>query len=181
MILSSEFKSAIRLSCLSEHDLSGDAVIRLPDHAGPSRLKPIAARRVNNLVSAPHNMLAAVQQMADNNQSNGNTRQGVTLSEIWETKDGLRRVRRDPPTVDDAVLAAQGLTEDLDGQIEIVTALMSISAEEARRAVLKMRRSDSRLTISSRGGLARAVVVERKSPRRLTVQTRASVARRGLG
>ncbi len=103
------------------------------------------------------------------------------MSEIWETKDGLRRVRRDPPTVDDAVLAAQGLTEDLEDQIEIVTALMSIPAEKARRAVLKMRRIDSRLTISGRSGLARAVVVERKSPRRLTVQTRASVARRGLG
>jgi hypothetical protein len=103
------------------------------------------------------------------------------MSEIWETKYGLRRVRRDPPTVDDAVLAAQGLTEDLEGQIEIVAALMSVSAEQARRAVLKMRRPDSRLTIPGRGGLARAVVVERKSPRRVTIAPRASVGRRGLG
>ena len=103
------------------------------------------------------------------------------MSEIWETKDGLRRVRRDPPTLDDAVLAAQGLTEDLEDQIEIVAALMSVPAEEARRAILKMRRPDSRLTISGRGGLARAVVVERKSPRRVTVQPRASAGRRGLG
>ena len=88
------------------------------------------------------------------------------MSEIWETKDGLRRVRRDPPTLDDAVLAAQGLTEDLEGQVEIVAALMSVSAEEARGAVLKLRRPDSRLTISGRGGVPRAVVVERKSPRR---------------
>jgi hypothetical protein len=103
------------------------------------------------------------------------------MNNVWETKDGLRRVRRDPPTIDDAVLAAQGLTEDLDGQIEIVTALMSVSAEEARRAVLKLRRADSRLTIAGRGGVPRAVVVERKSPRRLTLQPRASVGRRGLG
>ena len=103
------------------------------------------------------------------------------MSDVWETKDGLRRVRRDPPTVDDAVLAAQGLTEDLEGQIEIVAALMSVPAEEARRAILKMRRPESRLTIAGRGGLARAVVVERKSPRRLTALTRASVGRRGLG
>jgi hypothetical protein len=103
------------------------------------------------------------------------------MSEIWETKYGLRRVRRDPPTVDDAVLAAQGLTEDLEGQIEIVAALMSVSAEQARRAVLKMRRPDSRLTIPGCGGLARAVVVERKSPRRVTIAPRASVGRRGLG
>jgi hypothetical protein len=103
------------------------------------------------------------------------------VSDIWETKDGLRRVRRDPPTLDDAVLAAQGLTEDLEGQIEIVASLMSVRVEEARRAVLKMRRPDSRLTIPGRGGLARAVVVELKSPRRVTVQPRASVGRRGLG
>jgi hypothetical protein len=103
------------------------------------------------------------------------------MSEIWETKYGLRRVRRDPPTLDDAVLAAQGLTEDLEGQSEIVAALMSVPAEEAKRAVLKMRRPDSRLTIPGRGGLARAVVVERKSPRRVTAQPRASAGRRGLG
>jgi hypothetical protein len=103
------------------------------------------------------------------------------MSEIWETKDGLRRVRRDPPTLDDAVLAAQGLTEDLEGQIEIVAALMSVPAEEARRAILKMRRPDSLLTIQGRGGLARAVVVERKSPRRMAIPARASAGRRGLG
>ena len=103
------------------------------------------------------------------------------MNEVWETKDGLRRVRRDPPTLDDAVLAAQGLAEDLDGQIEIVAALMSVPAEEARRAVLKMRRPDGLLTIAGRGGVARAVVVERKSPRRAAAQPRASVGRRGLG
>ena len=31
------------------------------------------------------------------------------MSEVWETKDGLRRVRRDPPTLDDAVLAVDEL------------------------------------------------------------------------
>jgi hypothetical protein len=103
------------------------------------------------------------------------------MDEVWETKDGLRRVRRDPPTIDDAVLAAQGLTDDLEGQIEIVVALMSVPAEEARPAVLKMRRPDTRLTIPSRGGSTRAVVVERKSPRRQTIQPRASAGRRGLG
>ena len=74
------------------------------------------------------------------------------MSEIWDTKDGRRRVRRDPPTVDDAVLAAQGLTDDLEGQIDIVVSLMPVSAEEARRAILKMRRSrdDTRLTIGGR-------------------------------
>jgi hypothetical protein len=103
------------------------------------------------------------------------------VSEVWATKDGLRRVRRDPPTIDDAVLAAQGLSEDLEGQIEIVVALMSVPAEEARRAILKMRRPDSLLTIAGRDGVARAVVVERKAPRRAPLAPKASVWRRGLG
>ena len=56
------------------------------------------------------------------------------MSDVWDTKDGRRRVRRDPPTLEDAVLAAQGLTDDVDGQIEIVTSLMQVSAEEASGA-----------------------------------------------
>ena len=105
------------------------------------------------------------------------------MSEVWDTKDGRRRVRRDPPTIDDAALAAQGLSEDLEAQVEIVTSLMPVSAEEARRAVLKMRRSrdDNLLTIAGRAGGSRSVVVERKSPRRAVAQSRASGGRRGLG
>jgi hypothetical protein len=91
------------------------------------------------------------------------------MSEVWDTKDGRRRVRRDPPTVEDAVLAAQGLTDDLDGQIEIVASLMEIPADEARSAVLKMgqRKEVSRFTITGRVGAPRTVVVERRAPRRI--------------
>jgi hypothetical protein len=55
--------------------------------------------------------------------------------------------------------------------------------EEAKRAVLKMRRSrdDNLLTIAGRAGGSRSVVVERKSPRRAVVQSRANGGRRGLG
>ena len=104
------------------------------------------------------------------------------MSEVWDTKDGRRRVRRDPPTIDDAALAAQGLSEDLEAQVEIVTSLMPVSAEEAKRAVLKMRRSrdDNLLTIAGRAGGSRSVVVERKSPRRLTIQAGASTGRAGV-
>ncbi len=46
------------------------------------------------------------------------------MSDVWETKDGRRRVRRDPPTIEEAVLAAQGLTEELRERIEIVASLI---------------------------------------------------------
>lgn len=97
------------------------------------------------------------------------------MSEIWETKDGRRRVRRDPPTVEEAVLAAQGLTDEMSEQTEIVASLMQISAEEARSAVLRMglRRDVDHITVASRAAvrsghnaIPRAVVVERRTIRR---------------
>jgi len=90
------------------------------------------------------------------------------MSEVWKTKDGPRRVRRDPPTVEDAVRAAQGLTEEVGEQIDIVASLMEISVDEARGAVLRMaqRMDVNRVTIAGRVGSPRAVVVERRAPRR---------------
>jgi hypothetical protein len=101
------------------------------------------------------------------------------MRDIWDTKDGRRRVRVDPPTVEDAVLAAQGLTDDIEEQIEIVVSLMPVTVAEARRAVLKMKRSgnDNRVTIPGRGGTPRAVVVERKAPRRVATRSVASLGR----
>jgi len=103
------------------------------------------------------------------------------MSEVWDTKDGRRRVRRDPPTLDDAVLAAQGLADDVDSQIEIVVSLMQVSAEEARGAVLKMgqRKDVNRFTMTGRSGAQRAVVVERRAPRRMPLAPRASGVYRG--
>ena len=103
------------------------------------------------------------------------------MSEVWDTKDGRRRVRRDPPTIEDAVLAAQGMTDEPAEQAEIVASLMEISAEEARGAVLRMaqRKDVNRITVttrSTRPGQAsgvRAVVVERRAPRR-SVQSRSA-------
>ncbi|HTP93791.1 MAG TPA: hypothetical protein VMJ52_18745 [Xanthobacteraceae bacterium] len=90
------------------------------------------------------------------------------MSEVWDTKDGRRRVRHDPPTVEEAVLAAQGLTDELSEQIEIVAALMEVTTDEARGAVLRMgqRKDVNRVTIMGRVGAPRAVVVERRTIRR---------------
>jgi hypothetical protein len=96
------------------------------------------------------------------------------MSEVWDTKDGRRRVRRDPPTVEEAVLAAQGLTEQPGEQIEIVASLMEVSADEARSAVLRVgqRKDFNRLTVAGRAGAPRAVVVERRAPRRPPLRNR---------
>ncbi|MGA8612284.1 MAG: hypothetical protein WB760_11295 [Xanthobacteraceae bacterium] len=103
------------------------------------------------------------------------------MSEVWETKDGRRRVRRDPPTVEDAVMAAQGLTDEPSEQVEIVASLMQIPAEEARGAVLRLgqRKDVNHITVATRSArpgqlsVPRAVVVERRAPRR-SVQSRSA-------
>ena len=89
------------------------------------------------------------------------------MNDIWETKDGRRRVRRDPPTIEEAVVAAQGLTDDLKEQMEIVASLMEITPDEARGVVLRMgqRKDVNRVTVTGRIGAPRAVVVERRTPR----------------
>lgn len=104
------------------------------------------------------------------------------MSEVWQTKDGRRRVRRDPPTVEDAVLAAQGLSDEIDAQVEIVMSLMPVSAEAARGAVLKMgqrNKETSRVTVAGRAGMTRAVVVERRPSRAAGLRLRASAGHRG--
>ena len=89
------------------------------------------------------------------------------MRDVWETKDGRRRVRRDPPTLEEAVVAAQGLSDEPKEQVEIVASLMQVSPEEARTAVLRMaqRKDMSRVTVTGRVGAPRAVVVERRVPR----------------
>jgi hypothetical protein len=80
--------------------------------------------------------------------------------------------------VEEAVVAAQGLTEDLKEQIEIVASLMELPVEEARGVVLRMgqRREVNQVTVTSRIGGPRAVVVERRGSR-FSVAARRSAGR----
>ncbi len=97
-----------------------------------------------------------------------NKAKDATMNDVWETKDGRRRVRRDLPTVEEAVLAAQGLTEEIAEQVDIVASLMDVPPDEARGAVLRFaqRKDVNRTTITSSAGTLRTVVVERRTIRR---------------
>jgi hypothetical protein len=121
-----------------------------------------------------HNFLAAMRHKSDNGAPEGKTK-GSNMTDVWDTKDGRRRVRRDPPTVEEAVVAAQGLTEDFKEQVEIVASLMEVPVDEARGVVLRMgqRKEINRVTVTGRVGAPRAVVVERRNVRAsLVVQRR---------
>src|SRR3954462_5135916 len=92
------------------------------------------------------------------------------MSTTWKTKYGPRRVRHDPPTVEEAIAAARDLSDDLDEQVEIAAGLMDLPAAEVRAALARTpapRKPAATLAFTNRGGAERAVVVERKTPRRV--------------
>ena len=55
------------------------------------------------------------------------------MSEDWNTKYGTRRVRRDPPTLEEAIFAAVGITDDQEAQAEIASALMGLPLRTGAR------------------------------------------------
>ncbi|ACK51091.1 conserved hypothetical protein [Methylocella silvestris BL2] len=90
------------------------------------------------------------------------------MSVVWNTKYGSRKVRHDPPTLKEAILAAQGLTDQLLEQVEIAAALMDLPVAEVRAELLKSappRKAEQ--IVTSSGRVPRTVVVERKTSRRI--------------
>src|SRR5947208_17042827 len=91
------------------------------------------------------------------------------MSEEWNTKYGRRRVRRDPPTLDEAIFAAIGITDDREAQAEIAASLMGLPIESVQAEVKKAGRlyvRSSTLVIAGEQGAQHSVVVERRVPRR---------------
>ena len=98
------------------------------------------------------------------------------MSVDWNTKYGTRRVRHDPPTLDEAIFAAVGITDDQEQQAEIAAALMGMPLDVVQAEVKKLARTNSRITatrvIAGEQGAQRSVVVERRVVRRFGTGTR---------
>ena len=87
------------------------------------------------------------------------------MSEDWISKYGPRRVRRDPPTLDEAIFAAIGITDDQEAQAEIAASLMGLPVESVQAEVRKVARISARSTtrvIAGEPGAQRLIVVERR-------------------
>ncbi len=92
------------------------------------------------------------------------------MSDVWQTKYGKRRVRKEPATLDDAIFAAQGMTDDLEGQIEIASSLIDLPRDAVKAALTKkspLRLNTSRIASTTAAGQTRAVIVERRPARRM--------------
>ena len=79
-------------------------------------------------------------------------------------------MRHDPPTLDEAIFAAVGITDDQEQQAEIAAALMGMPLDVVQAEVKKLARTNSRITatrvIAGEQGAQRSVVVERRVVRR---------------
>jgi hypothetical protein len=91
----------------------------------------------------------------------------------WKTKFGTRRVRDDAPTLAEAIAAAQGLSDDLNAQVEIAAALIGMTHSEVRAELLKVApvsaaAPKTQSVVFTGSAMApRTIVVERKPSRRL--------------
>jgi hypothetical protein len=89
------------------------------------------------------------------------------MSNAWKTKYGKRRVKNEPPTLDDAIFAAKGLASNLQQQVEIAASLIGLPPDEVRAAVLKSGQGKQLTLVQpSVGRGPRTVVVERVASRR---------------
>jgi hypothetical protein len=93
-------------------------------------------------------------------------------NQAWKTKYGPRRIRQEAPTLEEAIAAAQGLSEELDQQAEIAAALMGLPYDQVHAALLKTAppRKDLKTSVVFAGPASapRTIVVERKPSRRVT-------------
>jgi hypothetical protein len=118
-------------------------------------------------VNAARKHVFAMQHFGDTDMCDCQGRREMTKT--WKTKFGPRRVRHDPPTLAEAITAAQGLTDKVSEQIEIAASLMGLAQEEVREAV--MAAGSQRRTVGvvavGQARSPRSVIVERKPARRM--------------
>jgi hypothetical protein len=97
------------------------------------------------------------------------------MQATWKTKWGMRRVRRESPTIEEALIAAESLADDPGMRAQIAASLMGVPVEEVEALAAKQAaRTRGRASLVT--GRTRAVVVEYKRPR--TVRPAVAVTRK---
>ena len=86
------------------------------------------------------------------------------MGTTWKTKWGMRRVRRDTPTIEEALIAAESLADDPAQRAQIAAQLMGVPVEDVQALAAKQA-AKTRGRSSLVAGRTRAVVVEYKRPR----------------
>src|SRR5579871_5993752 len=86
------------------------------------------------------------------------------VAATWKTKWGVRRVRRESPTIEEALIAAESFAEDPSPRAQIAASLMGVPIEDVQ-ALAQKQTAKTRGRASLVTGRTRAVVVEYIRPR----------------
>ena len=91
--------------------------------------------------------------------------------QAWDTKFGLRRLRYEAPTLQEAITAAQGLSDELNEQAEIAASLIGMPHDQVRTELLKVASPRKgvikSVAIAGPASTLSTIVVERKPVRRV--------------
>ena len=96
---------------------------------------------------------------------------GRNNDQSWTTKYGPRRVRLEAPTLEEAITAAESLSDEFNEQVEIAALLIGLPRDQVRTELLKLAppRKDTIKSVVFTGppSAPRTIVVERKPARRI--------------
>ena len=85
------------------------------------------------------------------------------------------RVRREPPTVEEAVTAAQDLSDEIEHQVAIAAGLMGVSEDEVRPHVLRAPRIRAELVVDRQPDRILRSTTPLRGPRTVIVERRPSL------
>lgn len=90
-----------------------------------------------------------------------------------KSKPANLRPRHEPATLEEALFAAEGLTDDRAQQIVIAAELTALPEETVRAAAETYFRAKAKRVVVETGRRPGGVVVEMKAPRRIVIPPRA--------
>ena len=94
------------------------------------------------------------------------TENGMASQKNVPAEWSRRRTRYDPPGLEEAIAAAQGLTDQFESQVEIASQLMGLPEEEVRPRVLMAQAQTRRSRPApARGRQTEIVVIKRRGSR----------------
>ena len=141
-----------------------------------------AAARVAAVIVAVLDVFAEAQDIASAAQNHIRSPNGErqnfrckimsrNSNQTWNTKYGPRRVRHEAPTLEEAIAATQGLSDELNEQAKIAAELIGLPYDQVRTELLKgapPRKHVIKSVVSACPTSApRTIVVERKPARRM--------------
>jgi hypothetical protein len=101
-------------------------------------------------------IVALSRQRISNDGSEG------VMGSAWKTKYGMRRVRVDLPTLEEALFAAAGMTPSVPEQIDLAADLMRLPVDQVRIEAVRILQRSGQTHATRSKAMSAPFTVERK-------------------